>query len=133
MIPEISNDRLYELADRIKPLARFERTSLGLKQVLEDEGNVYLIEPCDLRLAGFNVKPVVVRRATGLAKISSIKTFHTVSPTFCPSVAEVLAQIPDKYLDVVTHFDTLRAAEQPKTRRRGKKYFVATTVLYAVR
>lgn len=131
MIPEISDDRLYDLMRRIVPVVRFARTGVGFVQ--SENGKTYLIEECDPRTAGFNVNPKRTNKMMGIAEIYRFKSFHSISPNFCPSIAEVLAQIPGKYLSITTHFETIREDPQPKKPYGGKEYFVATSVLYTTR
>lgn len=135
MIPEISDDRLTELAARIKPLARFVEVGNKLMdaELAEDEnelGELYLIEPCDLRVVGFNTDPRPAGKAPQLRQVGVIKTFHTSSSLFNPSIAEVLAQIPEEYIDSVTHFETVRDFPQPQKHVGMETYFMAFTYLY---
>lgn len=131
MIPDISDDRLEELASSIHPLARFVERDGKLEEPSDDElGELFLIEPCDPRNVGFNTDPKPTDRAPHLREVGPIKTLHTISSIFNPSIAEVLAQIPDEYIGLVTHFETVRDFPQPHQGVGEETFYVALTHLY---
>jgi len=133
MIPSISDERLTELAAKIKPLVRFEEHD-GKPEghsLDGEDGQLFLIKPpADLRSVGFNSCPTATERALGLEVVRELRTYHTTSCAFNPSVAEVLAQIPDELIDEVTHFETIRNWPQPLCEHGDDMYFYATTRLY---
>lgn len=110
MIPKISDERLETLVDKIKPVVRCSRL-LNTEMVRSDpEGDLLCyIEDVDPRVDDFVYNPKPVRVAEGLKHLADIKTYHkfSVPVAFNPVVAEVLAQIPEKYLDKVVAFETV--------------------------
>ena len=94
--PGISDEVLAVLA-RIKPLM-----SNG-----EDGGQLYYIEePRDLRNIAYTWDMKPTEKAEGLEPITTIRTLHSYGyyGFFKPSVAEVLACIPEVALDEVVAF-----------------------------
>lgn len=95
-IPEISDARLTELLQNIKPLIRVNPTGL------------HYIELCDPRKVAFTWDPTPTTSADGLEPICTIRTLHTYGfyGFFKPSIAEVLAQIPEVLLAETVAFET---------------------------
>jgi len=126
MIPEVSPERLAELAKRIRPVVRFP--FLGkcyIRSVGDLCHEVYLNNPMPARPA-WNIKP-----------LADITTYHTPDrgygpwdDFFGPTVAEVLAQIPAELLNRVVAFEILDDDEEPHP-PNGNGLQVATTRLYA--
>ena len=123
-IPKISDEKLNELASRIKPFVRFE-------------GVAYYIEPVDLRRTAFTWDPKPTERVNGLLSLCDIKTYHTYgAPVFFkPSIAEVIVAIPVEHLDKVVAFEMVKTPEtaddlneEPEALNAG--YHVATARLY---
>jgi hypothetical protein len=109
-IPEIADERLAELAARIKPL------------VLRDESKIdgqpgralWSIKPCDLRGVAFPWDPQWDMPAPAdLVPLRVVRTLHTYGyyGMFKPSVAEVLAQIPADLVETAVAF----SVDGPKT------------------
>lgn len=98
-IPAISEVKLQELFSRIKPIVRL------------DNGNFHRVLHTDLRGTSFlwdqnfSEDPLSVK----LVEVAGILTYHTAGfgLLFKPSIAEVMAQIPEKYLDQISYFETL--------------------------
>lgn len=93
-IPKISNEVLEERYARIKPLVK-------------RDGKLYTITKPDLRNQSFIWDPKLEQEVSGgLKEVVKVKTLHTYGhySLFKPSVAEVLAQIPDYLLDKVVAF-----------------------------
>ncbi len=116
-IHPISDDRLKELAKRIRPLMR-------------RNGELrYVSVPRDLRNTSFlwNARPKLWGRTSDLGYFASISTYHTFGYQgfFKPSVAEVLAQIPEDYLAQTVAFEVLGP-----WRVTADGYHVAVTRLY---
>ena len=109
-------------------MARFCPGPNGLED--SPDGVLYLIERVHPRQVGFNTNPKPIVLAPPLKRIGALVTVHTTSSAFNPSVAEVLAQIPDKFLDQMTHFETIRNWPQPMVHDGLESFFVAATVLY---
>lgn len=113
-MPEMSDERLEELASRIKPVVRFVETVEGHEQ--HPRGFLYYVECLDPRddLYWFN-KPV--SRAEDLEElgflIASRVVFHKQNDPSSvkyplpaqPLVVEVLAQIPERYLSEAVAFE----------------------------
>ena len=125
-IPEVSEDRIRELAERIKPVVQFAR-----------KGKCY-IKPVDLFNVAYTWSPESAEVVTGLKPLCDITTYHTFDyyGFFKPSIAEVLAQIPAEHLDKVIAFEIVGRPfsdvddlnKEQEALNAG--YHVATTRLY---
>jgi len=107
-IPEISDERLTELYKRIKPVVTFRRKVKRLRQ--HQVGELYFIKDVNPRNVAFTWDPKPLQRVDNqLVLIGAIPTYHTWGyyGFFKPSIAEVIAQIPDVFLDEVVAFETL--------------------------
>ncbi len=131
-VPKITDERLMELFGRIKPLCRFD-------------GEVHRINTVDgqpespeyLRRIDYIRYPVAAEKATGLVKLADIRTNHLMGSKkkFQASVDEVLAQIPEEYLDQVTAFEIIGMPEDGEcldneTEAQNAGYHVVVTRLY---
>ncbi len=109
-IPEIPDKKLEMLVKKVKPVVRCSRL-LDTEIVEPDpEGDLLCyIEYDDPRMDNFIRNPKPKSIAEGLKHLADIKTYHKfgVPVMFSPSIAEVLAQIPKKYLDKVVAFETI--------------------------
>ena len=124
-IPKISEEYLQELVARIKPVINDD-----------DRGKCY-IEPVDPRTIAYMWDPKPTEEAKGLKPLCRIRTYHTWAyyGLFKPSIAEVLAQIPNEHIDDVVAFEMV---EYPKTTSDLNResdaldagYHVATVQLY---
>ena len=124
-IPEITDERLDELFDRIKPVVKFKLRGLCY------------IQPVDLRSIAYTWSPKSAGKAPKLEPICDITTYHSYGSynLFKPSIAEVLAQIPDEHLENVVAFEIV---ERPvdaddlncENEALNAGYHVATTRLY---
>ncbi len=133
-IPEVSRERIQELATRIKPIVRFSgQTRLRISP----KGEAYYIEPVDLFEVAFTYNPKATEKASGLKALCEIRTYHEIEGpwSFVPSIAEVLAQIPPKYLAEVVAFEIVErpstksdVSREPEAYKAG--YHVAKTRLY---
>ena len=94
-VPKISDERVEEMGKIIKPL-------------VVRKGQLCYIKPCDPRKVAFSWDPKVTKIARGLRKICEIPTYHTFGyyGMFKPSIAEVLAQIPEEFLNECSAFIT---------------------------
>ncbi|MDR3549135.1 MAG: hypothetical protein P4M11_12900 [Candidatus Pacebacteria bacterium] len=123
-IPEISNEKLLELSYRIVPVVRMARVRTRIERTKRevifheklhrhgkwrawDKGHLFEIKRVDLRRTSFLWNPRPRCRVDNLQPICDITTYHTFGYVgfFKPSIAEVLAQIPEKYLPVVVAFE----------------------------
>jgi hypothetical protein len=125
-IPKVSEARIRELAERIKPVVEFERKGLRY------------IEPQDLYNVAYTWEPKAAKKAVGLKPICDVTTYHTYGyyVLFKPSIAEVLAQIPAEHLDKVVAFQIIEGPETAEDLNREHEalnagYHVAKTRLYA--
>lgn len=102
-IPKISDQRLAELAPRIRP-------------VTIRDGTFWFIKPYDPRKTAFSWKPTLDVPAGPLTALRRVGTMHSFSfyGFFKPSVAEVLAQIPEDLIEQAIAFHTVgpRDAEE---------------------
>ena len=154
-ISEITDERLAELVGRIKPIVRmeciitedveFEDGATGFRMRPDpsdkmqpwDSGEQYYIEPVDPRGVAYTWDPTPTEKAMGLMQIRDITTYHTFGyhGMFKPSIAEVLAMIPEDVVEEVVAFEII---DCPKTADDLNKnlealhagYHVATTRLY---
>ena len=133
-IPKVDEQRIRELAQRIVPLVRFAEGEDGLFR--SSGGFQYVIEPPDPFNVAYTWDPKPVARVTKpLVKLRDITTHHGYAyyGFFKPSVAEVLAQIPDDLIDKVVAFEIIA---QPETaddlhgEAFNAGYHTATTRLY---
>jgi hypothetical protein len=133
-IPTISNRRLGYLARIIKPVMSLTTRPYG--RWPEEEVNTYhLCMPENLREGNLRAQ-----RVTGgplrLSKVAKITTLHQLdSRGFWPTVAEVLAQIPDDLLrkDVpsgnrLIAFETFLEGPDPEF-TPDDRFYKATTIL----
>ncbi len=124
-IPEISDERLAELVERIKPVVRF-----GKKP--------FYIEPVDPKKVAYMWSPKKAAPATGLVPIRDITTNHRYGyyGLFKPSIAEVLAFVEQSDLDAgVIAFEIVAMPEDAvdlnrETEALNAGYHVAMTRLY---
>ena len=122
-IPPISRERVLELVERIHPL-------------VERDEKLWHIAPCDPWKIAFSWDPTLRRPALDFVPGISFPTLHTYgAPVFFkPSIAEVLAQIPEELIDEVDAF----SVKGPDTAADLNKnidalnagFHVATTTLY---
>jgi hypothetical protein len=123
-IPAVPRERTVALAERIKPVVRDERNTLRY------------IKPVDLFSASFLWEPTLLGSAADLREIGRITTYHTFGHLlfFKPSVAEVLAQIPDTYLGAAIAFEVIGPGDADDLNIENAAltagYHVATTILY---
>lgn len=109
-IPVVPEERIKELAQRIRPVMRFARTvkTAGLLG-LNPSGSLYYLKPVDLFTTAFTWPgvPKHAGRAPRLQKLRTINTYHTWAhySFFKPTISEVLAQIPEDILDQVIAFE----------------------------
>jgi hypothetical protein len=124
-VPEMSDLRILELAQRIKPVVTFE-----------EEGCCY-IKPVDMFSESFTWDPEPASKATGLKLLCDITTYHPYGyyGSFKPSIAQVLLQIPSEHLGKVVAFEIVKHPEtaddlDPESEIFNSGYHVATTRLY---
>ena len=98
-IPEISNRRLGYLVRIIRPVISL--ISLPMGRWPQDEVRTFFLSlPKDLRGENFLNQGRIPRKPVRLAKEAEIRTLHTpgsAGRVFHPTIAEVLAQIPECY------------------------------------
>jgi hypothetical protein len=97
-IPKISDEMLQMRASRIRPLLTFD-------------GELYSIVPTrDLRSISFMWNPIRSYRAGPLRQLADVRMFHSFgAPSlFKPTIAEVIAQIPERYSAVTCAFEVIR-------------------------
>ena len=131
-IPYISDEKLKELSRVIRPVA--SHRVFPYPEVLM----YFLPLPRNLRTENF------LQRGRGwfsrpvrLTEVVRLKTLHGLNrggSMFCPSIAEVLAQIPEQYLDqtkpedmCIVAFETYQEGEEATYEG---EYRIGTTVLF---
>ncbi len=154
-IPEISDAKLAELVQRIKPVVRMARVKTSMRktktggvritQILHllgkmvpwESGRLHYIRPVDPRSVAYTWEPKHTKEARGLQPIRDITTLHTYGfyGFFKPSIAEVLAQIPEDILDSVVAFEIVKHPETADDLNKdidalNAGFHVATTRLY---
>ena len=124
-VPEMSEQRLLELVERIKPVMTFK-----------DEGCCY-IKPVDPLSEAYMWDAEPAGRAVGLKALCDITTYHPYGyyGSFKPSVAQVILQIPPEHQDKVVAFEIVKHPEtaddlDPESEIFNSGYLVATTRLY---
>lgn len=108
----MEDKKLVELARRIKPLIRIIETDEEVEyNSLYDnwqDGDLYFIEPCDLRDMAFtwDPTPVTTVKPSHLKKLGEITTRHKDCEfVFKPSIEEVIEQIPNTKLPFAVAFE----------------------------
>lgn len=134
-IPEISDQRLKELTARIKPIVRFAQDEIGFTR--NEDGAQFYIEDVDPRNVAFTWDPKPTTEASGLTTLTDIRTYHSWGyyGFFKPSVAEVLAQIPEELVDRVAAFEIVDHPRTSQDLHRESEalnagYHVASTRLF---
>jgi len=124
-VPGLPEDRIRELALRIKPAVEFKR-----------EGRCY-IKPVDVFAEAFTWDSEPASNATGLKPLCDITTYHPYGyyGFFKPSIAQVILQIPQEHLDTVIAFEIVKSPDipdglDPESDVLNAGYHVATTRLY---
>lgn len=124
-IPEISDEKLEELYENIKP-------------VMEREKELYWVHrPDSLRHIAFTWDPRLSNTPVkSLEKICTIKTLHTWAyyGFFKPTIAEVLSQVPENLINTAVAFST-KSPEDASELNKNKVelnagFHVAETTLY---
>ena len=137
-IPPLSNKKLEERFENIKPVLRFLEKESGEKYRSLDEGKLYYIEDVNLRNMSFRWFPKAKKIASDINQehYKIINTLHEslFSSLFEPTIKEVLAQIPEEDLEKTVAFETIPFSYE-KTRENffefcGQGYIVAKTKLY---
>lgn len=108
--PEISDEKLEELAKRIKPVFRYAKSNFGtLSRDPEGDLLFYSEDVEDLRNENITWDPKPKVLAEDLKYLDDIVTYHKFNLPifFSASVAEVIAQIPKEYIDRVVAFETV--------------------------
>jgi len=109
-IPDISDEKLESLVKKIRPVVKcFKLLDTDILEAHPKGDLLCYIEDVDPVGDSFLRNPKPERLAKDLKHLADIKTYHkfSVPVVFSPFVAEVLAQIPEKYLDKVVAFETI--------------------------
>lgn len=124
-VPPITDERLAELAARIKPVVQFK-------------GRRHYIAPVDLRGEAYTWAPRLAEEAPPLVTLGEFQTYHAYGyyGMFKPSVAEVLAQVPAEHAAQAVAFEIVVWPETSADLNQylealNAGYHVATTRLYA--
>lgn len=96
-IPDITDERIAELLTKMQPVLR------------NAKGELHHIEPVDPRKIAFTWAPKFTKQVKAWADIGRIETNHSCGyiGLFKPSISEVLAQIPEHFLNSANCFETL--------------------------
>lgn len=127
-IPLISDERLKVLCAKIKPLVRSNGPHKG--------GSLSHIEMPNPRNVSWIWDPKVTEQAKGIVPFAEITTYHTFGyyGFFKPSIAEVLAQIQDQYLEETVAFETFGPKTADDLNKQSTEIndgvHMARTVLY---
>jgi hypothetical protein len=127
-IPSLSAEHLAERAAKIRPIIRFAEGSKGY--FVNCHGFPCYIYSVNIHTRTYLSKPRYLQRAFGLKHLCNIKTFHPFSSvlSFLPSIADVLAAIPEKIIPRVVAFEIVELLENEEALAAG--YHVAKTALY---
>lgn len=126
-IPRISDKRLRELFEKIKPVVRMARMLTTWEEHNDGSftvttqcdpqgkwrtwkyGQPYYIEETELQTSPYLQRAVPDRRAHNLILERVIITYHAYEGcgSFKASIAEVLTQIPESLVDSVTAFEIM--------------------------
>ena len=125
-IPDVTDARIVDVLETIRPV------------VVNNNGTLWYVAIADPRRFSFSFDPKILYRADGLVRTRTIRTLHTFGYVgfFKPSVAEVVAQLPED-LDGIVAFsvegpDTMAdVMADPAEYEAG--FHVATTTLYSRR
>lgn len=135
-IPSVPRNRIMEIAEQIKPVVRFVGAPDDFHQSME--GEPYYVEPVDLFNVAYTWDPKPLDKAMGLETVCDIRTYHTFGyyGFFKPSIAEVLAQIPEEHLSRVIAFEIVDSPKDASDLNRELEavnagYHVAITRLYS--
>lgn len=92
-------------------------------------GELYYIKDVDLKTIAYIWDPFPTKKASNLENLTDITTYHHFNYCwlFKPSVAEVLAQIPEEYLAETVAFEII---ESPETADDFKKHLEAFNAGY---
>ena len=124
---ELSDLELTELARKIQPIVR------------DENGRCFFIKPVDPRGVSFLWDPSFAEEADGPGGIVRHSTIYTLHPfsyhgMFKPSIAEVLAMIPQHLYDKVIAFETTGPDDASDLNRQraamNASLHVAVTHLY---
>ncbi len=154
-IPKMSDEKLSKLLERIKPVVRFAKIRTSRKELGDgrfsitmkphpkgklqvwDAGEPYYIKSVDPRKVSFIWSAKADKLAEGLNKIADITTYHTFGyhGFFKPSIAEVIEQIPKKFLGKVVAFEIVDSPKDVYDLNKHREalnqgFHVATTRLY---
>lgn len=126
-IPQISDERLSDLAVAIRPVYRLKGSLVFMRY---PKSNIHL------RTRSFLWAPKPAGRALALEQICVLNTLHTWNyyGIFKPSIAEVLAQIPNELTSVAVAFETIGPADAAELNTQHEAlhagFHVARTILY---
>jgi len=125
-IPRVDDRIIEEMAKSIHP-------------IITVDGKKRMIKPVDLFGVSYIWSPQPTFEISNLKELCRITTYHKWGHyvLFKPSVAEVLAQIPDEYLDAVVAFEIVESPETADDLNKhmdvvNDGYHVATTALYVL-
>ena len=124
MIPDVPRERIIELAKRIKPLYVFNRVP-----------GICFIKPVDPFDIAYTWAPEREAVAPEMPILRDITTYHTFGyyGFFKPTIAEVLAQIPDDIIEQAKAFLIIAKPEMATDLHRPETnlgFHVATTRIF---
>lgn len=136
--PDIDDARLQELLNLQRELSDSEIASMldHVRPVVCRGEKLYYIELVDPRTIAFTWDPQPIVEATNLAPFATLYTLHSYGyyGMFKPSLAEVLAMIPQQLINVVAAFETNGPDDAQDLRRQWAAtdagWHVANTTLY---
>lgn len=108
-IPKISPERIENLLEKIRPVGRFIITDENNLELSEKDGSLYFMKPKDDRNMSYDCNIRVERPANDINPIpyKVVETKHQCGGMrFFPTLAEILAQIPEDELSRTVGFST---------------------------
>ncbi len=124
-IPEVSKEEIRKRYKRIRPVVQTKNEKRYMRKV-------------DLFATSFLWNPKPVAKAKGLEQLQDIETYHSYgAPAFFkPTIAEVLAQIPDDLLKqniVAFEVVSLQSMDEKGREALNAGYHLASVRLYTLK
>jgi len=110
-IPEISDERLLELFEKIRPVVMFEDREMHFLLIPPNQNGSRRSLMDYLRRTAYLWTPIKGSPSDNLEALIEIKTYHAYGYQgfFKPSIAEIFAQIPEDILQNVSAFEIIKS------------------------
>ena len=117
---DLTNGQIFRLAHRIYPLMRANKKdpqgALQISVGRPQKGKKFWVKSGRIAYGSFAKAPKVLGCAAGLRQIGEVTTYHKLvcEKSFCPTMFEVLYQIPKELRDKTVAFELYALAETPE-------------------